>query len=85
MNNLSKRLSLHFFFTHPADVSWPDDVGHAADGSTLEQPAKRKQVWIQQIKCLDVTHKKKKKKHIGFDFIEGDCSHFYHQLPSGRH
>lgn len=83
MNNLSKRLSLHFFFTHPADVSWPDDVGHAADGSTLEQPAKRKQVWIQQIKCLDVT--RKKKKHIGFDFIEGDCSHFYHQLPSGRH
>lgn len=62
------------FFTHPADVSWPDDVGHAADGSTLEQPAKRKQVWIQQIKCLDVT--RKKKKHIGFDFIEGDCSHF---------
>lgn len=61
MNNLSKRLSLHFFFfTHPADVSWPDDMGHAADGSTLEQPAKRKQVWIQQIKCLDVTRKKKK-------------------------
>lgn len=52
-----------FFFTHPADVSWPDDVGHAADGSTLEQPAKRKQVWIQQIKCLDVTRKKKKKPH----------------------
>lgn len=64
MNNLSKRLSLHFFFTHPADVSWPDDVGHAADGSTLEQPAKRKQVWIQQIKCLDVTRKKKKKNTL---------------------